>query len=238
MNGVTKIWVGHGADNVLDPEGIAELLAKVEAAIARGRPILFQGAAEGRFFCSGFDLSTLALLPERELRRAFADFLRLGRVVFTAPVPVAVLAKGHAIGVGATLILAADQALVAARAKLRFPETMLGLGLFADMAAMIGHRATGRLAERMLMRAEPLTGMQAVNCGLADSLVEDSPGNPEDLFAGIAPGPSQLAWAQTKLLCRADVLHVPIEDQLDSFLLHWDTALAAVKPSPTDQQHA
>ncbi|MCE8042380.1 enoyl-CoA hydratase/isomerase family protein [Halomonas daqingensis] len=156
MNGVTEIRVGNGPDNVLDYEGITELLAEVEAAIARGKPILFQGATEGRYFCSGFDLATLALLPEKELRRAFADFLRLGRVVFTAPVPVAVLAKGHAIGIGATLLLAADQALIAARAKLRFPETMLGLGLFADMAGMIGHRSTGRLAERMLMQAEPL----------------------------------------------------------------------------------
>nr|WP_275299116.1 enoyl-CoA hydratase/isomerase family protein [Halomonas kenyensis] len=202
-------------------------MAEVEAAIARGKPILFQGATEGRYFCSGFDLATLALLPEKELRRAFADFFRLGRVVFTAPVPVAVLAKGHAIGIGATLLLAADQALIAARAKLRFPETMLGLGLFADMAGVIGHRSTGRLAERMLMQAEPLTGMQAVTCGLADSLAEDSPGHPEDLFTGIAPGPSRLAWAQAKLLCRADVLHVPIEHQLDSFFVHWETSLAA-----------
>ncbi|WP_269476085.1 enoyl-CoA hydratase/isomerase family protein [Billgrantia diversa] len=165
--------------------------------------------------------------PDTELRQAFADFLHLGRVVFTAPVPVAVLAKGHAVGVGATLVLAADQAIIAARAKLRFPETMLGIGLFADMAAMIGHRATGRLAERMLMRAEPLTGTQAVNCGLADSLAEDAPDDAEELIAKLAPGPSRLAWAQAKGLCRANVLRVPIEDQLDSFLRHWEIALAA-----------
>jgi enoyl-CoA hydratase/carnithine racemase len=225
-----SIRLGEGAQNLVTGRGIAALRSQVAAAVAAGRPIVFEPATEGSFFCGGFDLADLAAGGEAAARQAFADFLELGRAVFLAPVPVGARAQGHAIGIGAMLVLAADRAVMAPRAKLRFPELLLGLGLFADNVAMIRHRGTGALAERLLLRAEALEAAECLRLGLVAEIAEESV-TAEAVLAGIPPSaghaaPDPAAFARLKLLCRAGLLVEPVAAQLDAFMESWRAARA------------
>ncbi len=217
------IRVGEGAQNLVTRHGIATLRAQVAAALEAHRPIVFVPATEGRFFCGGFDLADLAAGGEEGARQACADFLDLGRAVFLAPVPVGVQAQGHAVGVGAMLVLAADATVMAPRAKLRFPECLLGLSLFADIVGMIRHRGTGTLAERLLCRAEALEVDECLRLDLIHRIAE-VPLPPEAVLDGITPAPDHAVFGRLKRLCRADTLNEPVEAQLDAFMESWREA--------------
>lgn len=220
-----SIRLGEGAHNLVTRQGIATLRQQVTAALEAQRAIVFEPATEGRFFCGGFDLADLAADGDTGARQAFADFLDLGRTVFLAPVPVGVRAGGHAVGLGAMLVLAADRVAMAPRAKLRFPELLLGLSLFADIVAMIRYRGTGALAERLLCRAEALTAPDCLHLDLAHRIAEDLLA-PEAVLEGITPTSDLAAFGRLKLLCRADILTEPLPGQLDAFMESWRAARA------------
>lgn len=222
------IALGEGEMNLVTRRGISALCRDVARALDAGQPIIFEPATEGRFFCGGFDLADLAAGTEPEQRQAFADFLTLGRLVFSAPVPVGVMARGHAVGVGAMLVLAADATVMAPRAKLRFPELHLGLTLFADVVALIRYRGSGALAERLLCRAEALAAPDCLDLGLVRQ-VADGPLPAASLLASIAPAGDLAAFGRLKRLCREGHLHMPVDQQLDLFMIHWHEARLAGK---------
>ncbi|EKV27720.1 hypothetical protein C882_1315 [Caenispirillum salinarum AK4] len=194
--------------------------SQVADALSQGKPLIFQPAAAGRFFCGGFDLDDLLALPPTEVRDVFADLLTLTRLVFEAPVPVLVLADGHAVGVGGMLALASDRTVLSRRAKIRFPETAIGLGTLSDIVDLLRFRTSGRTAELMAVHARPVTAEQAVALALADSIV-DGPGDPLAEMKDLLLGLDLDAFVSAKAACRRGVLAVPVEAQLDAFMAQW-----------------
>jgi enoyl-CoA hydratase/carnithine racemase len=214
------IEVGQGRDNAVGAEHIQALRERFEEAVAAGRPVAFVPATEGKMFCAGFDLRDLLGRSHEEVRQAFSELLRLIRAVFHAPVPVAVIAGGHAVGVGAILLLAADRRLMAAQAKLRFPEASLGLGLFDDVVSLLHYRSGPALAERLLRYGQPIAAEEAVRLGLADGLSEQAPAA-EQLLAELEASAPAPAFREMKRLCRGRFLQEPVEPQLDVFMRLW-----------------
>lgn len=219
-----RIEIGVGPDNLVDAEHIRALRERFEAAVAAAEPVAFVAANPGRMFCAGFDLADLLDRPQEEIREAFAEMLRLVRGVFHAPVPVAVLAGGHAVGVGAMLVLAADRALLTPRAKLRFPEAGLGLGLFDDTVGLLHYRTSPGAAERLLRYGRPLDAEQAVAQGLVDAVAEELPA-PEAVLAELAGSAPTEAFREIKRLCRGRFLNEATEpQQLEAFMRLWGLA--------------
>lgn len=107
------------------------------------RAVVLTGA--GRAFCVGADLKKHGEgVPDDAQRRRYARFGQdAAAAIMRCDKPVVGAVNGHAIGAGLELALACDLTVVAADAKLRFPE--LGLGTF------VGGGTTFTLVERVGM---------------------------------------------------------------------------------------
>lgn len=221
---VQCITLGSGPENRLTAAGIHTLLEQVDSALGRGQGLHFVPATAGRFFCGGFDLEDLAQQPRHAVRAAFADFLTLGRQVFNTPLPVLAEARGHAVGIGAMLVMAADTVVMAPRAKLRFPEVTLGLALFDDTVAMVRHRLSGGMTERLVLHGTALTAQECHDLGLA-RWISDAALDANALEQWHADAPDTESRALVKCLCRAGVLVGETDAQLDRFMESWDRSM-------------
>lgn len=141
------------------------------------RVILLYG--EGRFFSAGADIKEFT---EIESGSAFVNLSANGQKVFermeTFQKPIIAAIHGAALGGGLELAMACHIRLVTEQAKLGLPELQLGLiPGFAGTQRLPRYVGTAKAAE-MLFTSEPITGLEAVQYGLANHAYS----NEEDLF--------------------------------------------------------
>jgi enoyl-CoA hydratase/carnithine racemase len=117
--------------NAVDDElhdGLAEVWTEVLADPA-ARVILLRG--EGRSFCSGRDTAQLGQRTAGESDLAFIRRHQDTRVLqLASPKPVIAALRGHVLGGGLEMALAADIRIAAADVRMAFPE--IGYGLMTD----------------------------------------------------------------------------------------------------------
>lgn len=215
------ISVGSGVDNKVGASDIGRLLDEFKLAEQQSKTIVFKGSNSGRFFCAGFDLSVLVNCSESKVARVFTDFLLLSRAVFHSPSQVGVVCNGHAVGVGAILVLAADRSVMLSSAKLRFPEVHLGLGLFADMVDLLRYRLLPCRVEQFLREGRAFSGKEACQWGLVDEVRDTAVECSEVDFSGLPNVPTHAA-NQMKSLCRRGFLDdESVEAQVERFMLTW-----------------
>jgi enoyl-CoA hydratase len=124
---------------------------------------------EGRFFSAGADIKEFTTVSSSD------DFAKLGKYgqdlfdrmeKFSKPIIAAI--HGAALGGGLELAMASHIRLVSETAKLGLPELQLGLiPGFAGTQRLPKYVGTARAAE-MLFTSEPITGLEAVQYGLAN----------------------------------------------------------------------
>lgn len=220
---MVKISVGVSADNRVSVAHIHQLFEQFLAAQQRREPICFVPRNPGRFFCSGFALAELIGQPEQHVANAFETFLLLARAVFHSPCRVGVSAQGHAVGVGAMLALAADRCVMSRQAKLRFPEVLLGLGLFPDMVDLIRYRTAPAKAELLLCDAVGLDAERACGLGLISGYQNEGD-ETDEVMSGLCTTGGAEATAHMKKLCRQGFLQSPVAPQIDGFMQLWSSA--------------
>lgn len=137
----------------------------IKAVIIRG---------EGRFFSAGADINGFTQLQNgAEAEQMAKDGQALFERIEKFPVPVIAAIHGAALGGGLELAMACHIRIVTETAKLGLPELNLGL--------IPGFAGTQRLpqlvgnakAYEMILTGEPITGVEAVNIGLANQVVKD-----------------------------------------------------------------
>ena len=138
------------------------------------RAVVVTGA--GRAFCVGADLKAHGEAePTREQRRIY---VRAGqqahRALQRCAKPIVAAVNGHAIGAGLELALSSDYVIVAANAKLRFPE--IGLGTFVGGGTVYTlPRRVGLLrAKELLLLGDFFTPADAVEWGIGNRVVGDA----------------------------------------------------------------
>jgi enoyl-CoA hydratase/carnithine racemase len=160
----------------------------------------------GRGFCSGGDVEEIiGALRAMEVTELLA-FTRMSGAVVRAmrecPLPVIAAVNGIAAGAGAVIALAADLRILARSATFAFLFTRVGLA-GADMgSAYLLPRVIGLgRATELLMLGETVASQQALNIGLATSVVDDDAlrENATVLATRLAGGPAA-AYAATKIL--------------------------------------
>jgi len=135
------------------------------------RALVLTGA--GRAFCVGADLKAHGAAELTRAQRS--TYIRAGQMAHRAlqrcAKPIVAAVNGHAIGVGLELSLSSDYVVVAANAKLRFPE--IGLGTFVGGGTVYTlPRRVGLLrAKELLLLGEFFTPADAVNWGIANRVV-------------------------------------------------------------------
>ncbi len=129
---------------------------------------------EGRFFAAGADIKEFTSVDSGE---AFKEMAERGQRVFDKmeafPKPILASVHGAALGGGLELAMACHIRIVGENTKLGLPELQLGL--------VPGFAGTQRLpkligkskATQLLLTSDPISGMDAVQLGLADDAFPD-----------------------------------------------------------------
>lgn len=175
------------------------------------RCVVMTGA--GRGFCSGQDLTdrSVATSVEATLRDEYEPMLR---AMTDCPVPIIAAVNGVAAGAGANLALAAD--VVIATESASFIQAFTRIGLIPDAGGtFVIPRAVGNArAMGMMLFAEPISALQAVEWGLIWEAL------PDEAFAeGVAARARHLANGPT-LAYRAirEAITQSTQNDLDSQL--------------------
>jgi enoyl-CoA hydratase len=129
--------------------------------------ILIHG--EGRFFSAGADIKEFTTIETSE---GFSQLSKLGQDLFDRmekfPKPIIAAVHGAALGGGLELAMACHIRLVTEKTKLGLPELQLGLVPgFAGTQRLPKYVGVARAAE-MLFTSEPISGLEAVQYGLAN----------------------------------------------------------------------
>ena len=131
------------------------------------RVIVIHG--EGRFFSAGADIKEFTTVTTSE---GFANLGKFGQDLFDRmekfSKPIIAAIHGAALGGGLELAMACHIRYVSETAKLGLPELQLGLVPgFAGTQRLPKYVGVARAAE-MLFTSEPITGLEAVQYGLAN----------------------------------------------------------------------
>ncbi|WP_419925957.1 enoyl-CoA hydratase/isomerase family protein [Candidatus Poriferisocius sp.] len=157
--------------NSLTDDIVLALIDTLEAASADEeiRAVLLN--AVGDNFCSGFDLAGRAGSGSRPRPGSISRRMpylvnRLIPVMLEVQVPIVCAARGWAVGLGLSLVLASDFAVVADDARLRAPFTAMGITPDSGTSWLLPRLAGVVWAKRMLMLGEEVSGAEAAEWGL------------------------------------------------------------------------
>jgi enoyl-CoA hydratase/carnithine racemase len=197
--------------NALDEAMFEALVAAGEALgqMREARAVVLSG--EGRGFCAGIDLSSLASLSEagqrgRLIARSHGDanvFQRAVLVWRDLPIPVIAAVHGVALGGGFQLMLGADIRLVEPQTKLSAMEVRWGLA--PDMAGTFLMRMLARddIIRELSFTGRTFSGEEALDFGFATRLSTDPLGEALALGREIAAKSPDAVRAVKALLVSA-----------------------------------
>jgi enoyl-CoA hydratase len=194
---VAVIHFDDGKANVLTHgaiESIHALLTRAESDEAKAVVII---GRPGRF-SAGFDLSVMTAGPDqaRDLLRAGAE---LALRIYTFPIPVLLGATGHALAMGAILLMAADVRIGAdGPFKVGLPEVEIGMPLPNFAVEFARDRLSKRHFLPAVQHAVVTTPADAVDVNFLDRVVP-----PDEVEAATLAAAHDLA---DRLYARAFVL--------------------------------
>lgn len=167
--GIAEITLQRPPANALSSQVLKELSSVLDEIESNKEIKVLLLRGEGRFFSAGADIKEFTTITSAE---DFSDLARLGQKLFDRmekyPKPIIAAIHGAALGGGLELAMACHFRLVSETAKLGLPELQLGLiPGFAGSQRLPKFVGTARAAE-MLFTSEPITGLEAVQYGLAN----------------------------------------------------------------------
>lgn len=202
---VATIRIDDGKVNTMSIAMLEALHAALDQAEQDRAAVLIVGR-EG-VFSSGFDLRVFAQGPEQVLKMLTlgADLsLRL----LSSPSPIVIACGGHALPMGAFLLMTAD-ARVGARGayQIGLNEVAIDLTLPLFAVEIARHRLTTPAFHRSTLTATMYTPEEALEAGFLDQLVEASElESAARILAERYAGYSRPAFVNTKLRVRHDAI--------------------------------
>jgi len=187
--GIATVVLGRPErGNALSDEVVESLLEGVERACADVSAHTLVLRAQGRHFCTGFDLSDLDAQTDATLLHRFVRIETLLDALWRAPLRTVAIAQGRVMGAGADLFVACDRRMLAPGASLRFPGAGFGIVLGTRrLAARVGAAA----ALRWVSEGTAVDARAALDAGLATTVLEHDP--PQDEPAAAAAAATALA---------------------------------------------
>jgi methylglutaconyl-CoA hydratase len=174
-DGVARITLNRPEKrNAINPEMIAELRGALDRAATDGsvRVILLRG--EGKDFCAGLDLKTLAqsdeVLDHMGAARSLAElYLAMRR----NPKPIVSAVHGRAIGGGCGLATASDLILATDAAEFRYPEVNLGF-IAAIVMSMLRRLVGEKRAFEMIALGDSIPVSVALQLGIVNHVFTEA----------------------------------------------------------------
>jgi 2-(1,2-epoxy-1,2-dihydrophenyl)acetyl-CoA isomerase len=222
-DGIRRITLNRpAAANALRPVDRDRLIELINEADEDHAVRVVVIAANGRYFCSGADVTGIARSNAGDAKRATDSMRkimngaqRLVAAVLDCGKPVIAVVNGAAAGIGAHLALAAD--LVVAAEDASFVEVFVRRGLVVDGggAYLLPRRIGMQKAKELAFFGDKLPAAEALSLGLVNRVVPAAElGAAADEFARrLAAGPTT-AISLTKRLLNAS----PDGDRAAAFL--------------------
>jgi enoyl-CoA hydratase len=167
---VAVISFDDGKANVFTHAVLDEIQSKLTQAEAdEARAVVIVGRP-GKF-SAGFDLSVMTAGPEqaRDLLRAGAD---LALRIYTFPMPVLLAVTGHALAMGAIVLMAADVRIGAdGPSKIGLPEVEIGMPLPIFAVEFARDRLSKRHFLSAVQHARVTSPAEAVDVNFLDRVV-------------------------------------------------------------------
>jgi len=157
--------------NALTNEMYAALTAQLKRAEQDDSIRVVLIDAEGDVFCAGNDLNDFAAIASGQLRRDEIKSFEFLHALARATCPIVTAVQGSAVGIGVTLLLHSDIAVVADDAKLSVPFVDLGLVPEAGSSVLLPLRVGHARAFEMVALGKQILGTEAVAIGLANACV-------------------------------------------------------------------
>lgn len=159
-----------GKANVLSPAALAALRDALARAEKEAGAALLVGR-DGRF-SAGFDLSVFQEGGPAAARAMVSAGAELAVALARHPAPVVLGCTGHALAMGAVLLLAADLRVGAAGDfKIGFNEVALGMAPPLFLVELARERLSRRHLQRAVVQAEIYTPEAAADAGFLDLVV-------------------------------------------------------------------
>ncbi len=202
---IAIISLDDGKVNVMSAEMQRQIHAALDRAEADEAVVIITGRA--RVLSAGFDLGILARGGIEAAEMCDGGF-KLAARILAFPYPTVIACPGHAIAMGAFLLLSADYR-IGVEGTFKFVANEVALGITVPMAAteILRQRLTPAAFNRAAILSEEFSPVNAVEAGFLDRVVP-----PDDLLAtarAMATTFSQLnmkAHAATKQRARAATL--------------------------------
>lgn len=221
---VAGIRLDNTTANVLDPHVVAALASALESASASHRAVVLSGG--DRFFCNGLDLQWAIAQDRPTMRQMFLSLCDLVLRMLESPIPIVGAMKGHAIGAGKTLLVAADHRVGATgRALIGMPEVKLGVPNPYFAERLLRFLTTESVASQLIYSGELVTAEQAVPLGLIHAVAA-----PDEVEAAARARAADLAripraaFARSKLqrsLVLRREIRADAEPMIDGLLDAW-----------------
>ncbi|HZP57094.1 MAG TPA: crotonase/enoyl-CoA hydratase family protein [Dehalococcoidia bacterium] len=204
-DGIARIALDDGKVNALSISTLGALRAAMERAEREADVVMLSG--RDGVFSAGFDLAVLKGGGDAAYAMVRAGF-ELAEQVLASPRPVVIACTGHAVAMGAFLLLSGDYR-IGADGPFRITANEVAIGLTMPRAAVevLRQRLTPAHFNRAALLAEPYAPADAVAAGFLDRVVE-----PEQLpqaasdVAQALRGLDLRAHAATKQRARAATL--------------------------------
>jgi enoyl-CoA hydratase len=166
---VATIAMDDGKVNALSPPMIAEIDAALERAREAQAGVILAGR-EGTF-SAGFDLKVLRSGGAEAVEMLLSGF-RLAEKILSFPMPVVIACTGHAVAMGAFLLLSGDHRIGGAGDfRIQANEVAIGLTMPHAAVEICRQRLTPAAFNRAVNLAEVFTPEEAVSAGFLDQMV-------------------------------------------------------------------
>jgi enoyl-CoA hydratase len=152
--------------NRLEPDDLKTVAAHIDAINLDAGILVLQIRGEGKYFCSGYDISSLASQSGNPI--GFEDMANA--VEAARPVTIAVI-HGGAYGGGTDLALACDFRIGTHAAEMFMPAARLGLHYYRGGLERYVTRLGLDTAKRLFLTAERIDAQAMRGCGFLTDLV-------------------------------------------------------------------
>lgn len=170
-NDIALITLDDGKANAISLAMLEAINTALDEAETSARVIILTGRPER--FSAGFDLKFLASAAPEDLRRLVNGGGRLALRLFTSKQPIIIAATGHAIAMGAFLLLGADTRIGARGAyKIGANETLNDMTLPGFGVEFPRARLNPTYLTEALVQARLYSPDEAVSAGWLDRVVE------------------------------------------------------------------
>jgi enoyl-CoA hydratase len=167
-NNVAVISIDDGKANVVDHRFVDNMTALLERAGEEAGAVLLQ--ARAGMFSAGFDLKELQK-GRREAEALVARGMELLTQIYAFPRPVVAACDGHAVGLGAFMLLAADFRLGSATDyNITLPETAIGMPFTPVLMTLIRDRIASTQQTLAVLQSRPYRAEEAREAGFLDKV--------------------------------------------------------------------